>query len=106
VVCDILSASHTCRAVRTAEEGLELLAGEAFDVAITDVKLPGMGGEEFLRRAHELIPSLPVVVIAGGYGFDENRFRDAGAFGCLLKPSIFEKREELVGRALAPAGDT
>ena len=100
VVCDILEASHTCRAVRTAEEGLELLAAEAFDVAVTDVKLPEMGGEEFMRRAHELHPQLPVIVISGGYGHDDRWFLDAGAFGYLLKPFRADELEELVARAV------
>jgi CheY-like chemotaxis protein len=99
VVCDILSASHECVAVRTAEEGLELLAEGPFDVAVTDIKLPGMDGEEFMLRAREMHPSLPVIVISGGYGYDERKFLDAGAFGYLLKPFKAEDLEEMVARA-------
>ena len=102
MVCEILKASHECQAVRTAEEGLELLTAHAFDVLITDVKLPEMDGDEFMLRAHELHPALPVIVISGGYGYDENKFLDAGAFGYLLKPFRAEELEELVARA---AGD-
>jgi CheY-like chemotaxis protein len=101
VVCDILKASHECRPVRTAEEGLALLTASAFDVVITNVKLPGMDGEEFMRRARESNPALPVIVISGGYGYDERRFLDAGAFGYLLKPFRAEELEEMVGRAAA-----
>lgn len=67
---------------------------------VTDVKLSGMGGEEFLRAARELAPSLPVIVISGGYGYDERRFLDAGAFGYLLKPFRAEELEALVARAV------
>lgn len=99
VVCDILSSAHECRAVRTAEEGLELLSEADFDVAVADVKLPGMDGCEFMRRAHEMNPSLPVIVISGGYGYDENRFLDEGAFGYLLKPFRAGELEEMVESA-------
>jgi two-component system response regulator FlrC len=99
VVCDILSASHTCRAVRTAEEGLALLAADSFDVVITNVKLPEMDGDEFMLRARELNPALPFIVISGGYGYDERKFLDAGAFGYLLKPFRADELEELVTRA-------
>ena len=102
LVCDILAASHECQAVRTAEEGLELLADTDFDVVITDVKLPGMDGDEFMRRAHEMNPSLPVIVISGGYAYDDARFVEAGAFGYLLKPFRAKELEDLVARA---AGD-
>jgi DNA-binding response OmpR family regulator len=100
LVCDILKASHTCRAVRTAEEGLELLAEVDFDVAVADIKLPGADGDEFLRRALAMKPSLPVILISGGYGYDENRFLDEGAFGYLLKPFQAEELESLVTKAL------
>jgi CheY-like chemotaxis protein len=104
VVCDILSASHVCHPVRTAEEGLELLSSTPFDVAVSDVKLPGMGGDEFLRRALALRPSLRVIVISGGYGYDERRFLDAGAFGYLLKPFRAEEIEEMVASAAEGGG--
>jgi DNA-binding NtrC family response regulator len=100
LICEILGASHECHPVRTAEEGLELLAAGRFDVAITDVKLPGMDGDEFMRRAHEVIPSLPVILISGGYGYDEVAYEEEGAFGYLLKPFRAEELEALVVDAL------
>src|SRR5437764_14721464 len=67
LLCEILGESYECVAVGTAEEGLRLLSEAGFDVAITDVKLPGMGGEEFLLRARELTPRLPGIVPTGVY---------------------------------------
>lgn len=104
MVCDILKSSHRCLAVRTAEEGLELLAETAFDVVISDVKLPGMDGVEFMRAAHELRPSLPVILISGGYGYDEVTYEEEGAFGYLLKPFQAEDLEEMVARAAGGGG--
>ena len=98
LLCEILGESYECVAVGTAEEGLRLLSEAGFDVAITDVKLPGMGGEEFLLRAHELTPRLPVIVTTGADS-DETKFLGEGAFGFLLKPFRFEEVEELVRRA-------
>ena len=101
LICEIFAGAHTCHALRTAEEGLALLAETAFDVVITDVKLPGMDGEEFLRAAHAMLSALPIIVISGGYGYGEERFVEAGAFGYLLKPFRAEDLEALVARALA-----
>lgn len=100
MLCDILGDSYECIAVSSAEEGLSQLSQKSFDVAITDLKLPGMDGEEFLLRAHELSPRLPVIVITGADS-DEEKFLNEGAFGYLLKPFRFEEVEELVGRAVA-----
>ncbi len=68
-------------------------------MAITNVKLPGLSGEEFLLRAHELAPRLSVVVVTGADS-DEAKFMGEGAFGFLLKPFRFEEVKELVGRAV------
>ena len=98
LLCEILAESYECVAVATAEEGLRLLSESAFDAAITDLKLPGMGGEEFLLRAHELSPRLPVIVVTGADS-DEGKFMEEGAFGYILTPFRFEEVEKLVGRA-------
>lgn len=100
LLCETLGRTYECCAVRSAEEGLELLRKAAFDAAVTDVRLPGMSGEEFLLRAHELNPRLPVIVVTGADS-DESKFIAEGAFGYVLKPFRFEEVEELVGRAVA-----
>ena len=99
LLCDLLGPSHECVAVGSAEEGLVILRTERFDAAITDVALQGMDGEAFLRRARELAPSLPVIVLTGADS-DERKFLEAGAFGYLLKPFRFGELEEIVGRAV------
>lgn len=53
--------------VGSGEAALDLLAGEGFDLLLTDVGLPGMSGEELAAKVREKHPSLPVV-IASGYG--------------------------------------
>ena len=98
LLCNLLSR-HACRAVRSAEEGLKLLSEEGFDLVITDVRLPGMGGEEFLRAAHEIAPDMHVIVMTGADG-DATKFKEAGAFGYLLKPFKIEEVDEAVERAL------
>jgi len=40
-------------AVETAEEGLESLRGQRYDIVITDYWLPGMNGLEFFKRIFE-----------------------------------------------------
>ena len=50
-----------------AEQGLALLAGEAFDLALIDLEMPGMGGLEMIRRirSDDRLFSLPVIVVTG-----------------------------------------
>jgi len=49
----------------SAEKALETLAAEPVDLAVFDVKLPGMDGLTLLSRARELWRDLPVIVISG-----------------------------------------
>jgi len=38
------------QALETAEEGINVLKGQTYDIIITDYKLPGLDGLEFLKR--------------------------------------------------------
>jgi CheY-like chemotaxis protein len=97
LLCTILNSSYECVAVRSAEE-LALLSESDFDAAVTDVNLPGMGGEEFLKAAVGLRPGLPVIVMTGADA-DEAKFIEAGAAGYLLKPFRIEELAALLEQA-------
>jgi len=49
----------------TAEEALELLKTSSPDCAVVDIRLPGMDGNEFVRRAHKIHPSLVYILCSG-----------------------------------------
>lgn len=55
-------------ALRTAEsgaQGLEMLAQEPADVIISDMRMPGMSGAEFLRAARERWPDTVRILLTG-----------------------------------------
>ena len=54
---------YAARTVESAEEALELLAREDFFMVITDARLGGMSGYEFLSRTRNQWPDLPVLMI-------------------------------------------
>ncbi|MDO8369693.1 MAG: response regulator, partial [Candidatus Nitrotoga sp.] len=49
----------------SAEQGLELLASHQVDVIISDQRMPGMSGVEFLRRVKTLHPETVRLVLSG-----------------------------------------
>jgi DNA-binding NtrC family response regulator len=51
------------RAVPSAEEALELIVHEDFLMVITDARLGGMSGYEFLAKVHRQWPDLPVLML-------------------------------------------
>ncbi|WP_437291669.1 response regulator [Sorangium sp. So ce406] len=76
--------------VATAESGeaaVEHAKGEQFDLVITDLRMPGMGGDETLTALKRLHPNLPVIVVTA-YASDEAAARCSkeGAFWIVRKP--------------------
>jgi DNA-binding NtrC family response regulator len=71
------------------------------DLVITDLHMPGMSGEEFIRKAGAETPGIPVIVLTG-HGTVENAvaaMRD-GAYDFLTKPVNLDRLSILVKRAL------
>jgi DNA-binding NtrC family response regulator len=89
-----------------AETGLQLLSRDPFDLVVTDFKLPGMSGLEFLQAAKRIDANLPIVIMTA-YGTVESAVdaMKAGASDYVLKPfSLAELvlviRKELAARRL------
>src|SRR6266851_2474120 len=77
-----------------AETGLKLLASESVHLVLTDLKLPGISGLEFLQTAKRQNSALPVVVMTA-FGSVETAVEamKAGASDYVLKPfSLAEMR--------------
>ncbi|MCA1946163.1 MAG: response regulator [Desulfovibrio sp.] len=70
-----------------AREALALLEQESFDVALLDVKMPGMGGLEALEAMKRLAPSLEVLALTGHASMDvAAAMLERGAANYFLKP--------------------
>ena len=70
-----------------AETGLNLLASEPVHLVLTDLKLPGISGLEFLHASKQQNPALPIVVMTA-FGSVETAVEamKAGASDYVLKP--------------------
>ena len=94
LVALLRQAEIECTFVGSGEEALATLEREPIDAMVTDVRMPGMDGLELMRRAQELIPALPVVVITahGTIPLAVEALK-SGASDFVLKP--FEREEIL-----------
>ncbi|MFH2128961.1 MAG: response regulator [bacterium] len=69
------------------EDALKIVSDEVPDVMILDLKMPGMGGMEVLRRIRKQHPTVQVIILTGhGSEKDEKQARELGAFSYLEKP--------------------
>jgi DNA-binding NtrC family response regulator len=55
--------------VESAEEALENLQVGLFDLAIVDLRLPGMSGEELIKKAFVIAPEIKYVIHTGSVNY-------------------------------------
>ena len=92
---------HQVRGVATAEEGLAQLEAASAELVITDLRMPGIGGMEFLRRLKGTWPDTEVVVMTA-YGSIDTAVEAmrCGAYDYLTKPIDRERFPIVVEKAL------
>ncbi|WP_306599054.1 HDOD domain-containing protein [Geothrix sp. 21YS21S-2] len=67
-------------------EGLVTLAATPFDVVVTDLRMPGMNGAEFLNRVRDLYPETIRLVLSGHAEMDLILQAEGAAHQFLTKP--------------------
>lgn len=89
----------------TGIEALKKIEEQDFNVAVLDVRMPGIGGLDILRRMRHEHPRLKVVLLSG-HGSKENVDEGLrlGAFDYLQKPVNIEHLVDIIRRAAAEDG--
>jgi DNA-binding NtrC family response regulator len=92
---------HCVRGAEQGEEALALLGEANADLVICDLKMPGMGGIELLRRVKDTSPETEVVVMTA-YGSIETAVEAMrlGAYDYITKPIDLERFPVVVDKAL------
>ncbi len=89
-------------AVADGHQALEALGRHHFDVVLTDLRMPGLGGMELLRRVMKQEPSLPVVILTAHGTVDlAVEALKSGAFDFLTKPVDRRELGLVLGKACA-----
>jgi len=86
---------------RTGEEGLEQFRKENPDLILLDHWLPGINGDEVLRRIKEEDPEIPIIIMTaqGSIEMAVNLMK-MGAFDFLVKPFELDQVEDLIKKGL------
>ncbi len=98
--------SYEVVSVADADSGLERIEQRAFDVVLTDLRMPGVDGLELIRRIRRVDPEAICVVVtgfgspersiealrAGAFWFVEKSYESLETLGLLLEKALEERR--------------
>lgn len=97
-------AGYTVHSSASADEALEVLKSEQFDLIVTDQRMPGTSGTQFVRKLMDSHKGLPVVMVSGFLNNDDIRqlIRD-GIGGIFIKPlnifQLLKRASQLIERS-------
>src|SRR3954468_16839095 len=89
------------RTFEAAQEALDCLPGEAPQVVVSDIRMPGLSGLELMQQLKSRLPATPVIIMTA-YSDLESAVAafQGGAFEYLPKPFDVDHAVELVRRAI------
>jgi two-component system nitrogen regulation response regulator GlnG len=89
------------RTFGAAQEALDKLSDESPQVVVSDIRMPGLSGLEFMQQLKSRVPSTPVIIMTA-YSDLESAVAafQGGAFEYLPKPFDVDHAVELVRRAI------
>ncbi len=89
------------RTFETAEEAMEAVTYQVYDIVISDYKLPGMDGLEFLRRVKEKQPNAFEILITAYANCEiEKEANEIGIKDIIPKPFTSEDVETSLSRVI------
>lgn len=99
------SKNHDVVTAGTAEEALELIFNNEFDLLITDINMPDMDGIELIRKVRTKKANQKIVIITGfpSHESQEEAFK-MGVINYLVKPFALDRFLEVVTKALRGNG--
>jgi DNA-binding NtrC family response regulator len=92
---------YNVKTAATGEEGLALIEKGDIDLVITDLRMPGISGEQVLAKVSSETPGIPVIILTGHGSIDSavDAMRH-GAYDFLTKPLNLDQLSLIVKRAL------
>ena len=91
---------HAVQCVKSGEEALQAFAAHDVEVVLLDLKMPGLGGMETLKRMREAGVTAEVIILTGHPDIDDAiQAMKLGAYDYLTKPARLAEVEEVLKRA-------
>ncbi len=85
----------------TVLEGIQIIESTSIDLVITDMKMPEIGGFQFVKYMSQHFPNIPILVITGFPDVrDAVEVMKMGALEYLIKPFTYEELEQSIVKVL------
>jgi signal transduction histidine kinase len=95
---------HDVVVAQNAEAALRAFEARSYDVVLTDVVMPGMGGVALVRSLRALNPAAAVIAMSGqGGDLSEQQLAEAGVQALLRKPFALDELLREFERVSSPA---
>src|ERR1051326_3160576 len=93
---------HEVAVADRGDTGLHRASKDVFNLIITDLRLPGVGGLDLVRQLHAAQPRLPIILITA-FGTTETAIEATklGAYDYVLKPFDMAELLDLVAKSVA-----
>ena len=101
LAADFEMDGYNVKTAADGKSGLEFIAKGDIDLVITDLRMPGISGEDVLRKVTTETPGIPVIVLTGHGSIDAavDAMRN-GAYDFMTKPLNLDQLGLVVKRAL------
>jgi len=102
VISEILKTNnHEVAVAHNGESGIKKVKTDSFDLVLTDLVMPDLGGMEVLEQVSSMLPEIPCIILTG-YGTIKNSVEAIknGAFNYITKPITAVELLSAVGKAL------
>ena len=102
VLSDVLSqASYTVKTAKDGNDAIAQIEHEPFEIVITDLKMPGMGGMELLQRVQKINPDICVLIITACSTIESAvSAMKQGAYDYICKPFEVAEMKVVIERAV------
>ncbi len=99
----LLEEGHKVKVAQNGKEALEWVTKETFDLVLTDLGMPEMGGIQLLKTLQRIAPDMRVIVVTGRADLEARaRVKSPWAYDYVTKPfhpyTILEKVARALGR--------
>lgn len=97
----LMEEGYTVDTASDGNDGLECIQSKNYDLAIFDIKMPGMDGIELLKKTKEIYPDIPILVMTAYASIDTavQAIRE-GAYDYIVKPFDPENVSHIIKKAV------